>query len=166
VACAGRDSEGQSSAPADIFTTIAAGWAHTCGLLVDGQPQCWGRIADPPSESTFSSIASGQDFSCGLDEAGTIECWGEAAVELTGVTSEAAFVDIAAGAKHLCARTEAGLTQCWGDNEAGQLDAPEMQIHSLVSGSGSLHSCGIAGVEDDLGEVHCWGLSAENQLAP
>jgi len=164
--CVGRNDEGQTDAPEGPFKAVSSGWSHTCAVQVDDTVVCWGSISPTKVDTALSTIDSGQGFSCGLDLSGSMVCWGETAVDLSEVPSDETFVELAAGAKHVCARAEEGLVRCWGANDAGQLDAPQVPVHGLVSGAGSLHSCAVDGPDGSLGEARCWGLDAENQLIP
>ena len=42
VECWGRNSEGQTNAPAGNFSAVSAGGWHTCGLRETGAVECWG----------------------------------------------------------------------------------------------------------------------------
>ena len=73
------------------FTAVSSGWFHTCALLDDGEPVCWGAgpaepsgrfgsiafgQASPPEGERFTLISSGGFHTCGLREDGTAVCWG------------------------------------------------------------------------------------------
>lgn len=80
---------------------LAAGQAHTCARVADGDVFCWG--------SNFSGqIGDGsEDFA---DKPYP-----------TPVLGVDGAVEISAGDNHACARIEDGRRVCWGENEAGQL---------------------------------------------
>lgn len=82
-------------------TKIAAGYAHTCALLGEGEVYCWGNnsahqtspdttddpITEPrlvPSPVAFTDIFMGQGHSCGLTAEGTVYCWGNTAAGQCG----------------------------------------------------------------------------------
>ena len=65
--CWGWADYGQATPPANVaFTSLAAGYFHTCGLLADGAPRCWGRDnygqATPPANVAFFSLAAAIAF--------------------------------------------------------------------------------------------------------
>ena len=61
------------------FSTITAGWDHTCGLRTDGTITCWGNNnygqADAPG-GQFNTVTAGGYHSCGIRTDGTHTCWG------------------------------------------------------------------------------------------
>ena len=67
------------SLPSGTFTSLSAGFGHTCGLRTDGAVACWGLNdqgeASPPP-GAFASVTVGDNFSCGLRPNGAAECWG------------------------------------------------------------------------------------------
>ena len=69
---------GQATPPDGDFTSVSAGYAHTCGVLRDGSALCWGfdggGEATPP-EGEFASVSAGGDHS--------VACWG---AQARGVT--------------------------------------------------------------------------------
>lgn len=85
----------QMPAGAD-FTTLAAGYSHTCASGADGRAWCWGndrnrqlgngaaQTADQPTPypvqipagSAFTSVFAGPFYTCALASAGQAYCWG------------------------------------------------------------------------------------------
>jgi hypothetical protein len=73
--------------------SVAAGYQHTCALLVAGDVYCWGsnrlgRLGNGTTQDSFSpvkivgpanitSLTSGSDVSCISIGAGSVQCWGE-----------------------------------------------------------------------------------------
>ena len=134
-----------------LFTLVAPGQVHTCGLVTGGAAYCWGsnlngRLGQDTvttTESltplavsgglTFSSLESGNSFTCGLTAGGTAYCWGynasgqlgngstDNATAPTLVAGGISFASIAAGTDHVCGVTIGGQAYCWGDNSLGQL---------------------------------------------
>jgi len=134
-----------------LFTQVAPGQVHTCGLATSGAAYCWGsnlngRLGQDTvttTESltplavsgglTFSSLESGTSFTCGLTSGGAVYCWGfNVSGQLgNGSTDNATtptlgagghtFTAISAGTDHVCGVTSGGQAYCWGDNSLGQL---------------------------------------------
>ncbi|HSR92224.1 MAG TPA: hypothetical protein VLK88_13035 [Gemmatimonadales bacterium] len=134
-----------------LFTQVAPGQVHTCGLVTGGAAYCWGanlngRLGQDTvttTESltplavtgglTFTSLVSGESFSCGLTAGGAAYCWGynvsgqlgngstDNATTPTPVAGGLSFASLSAGAGHVCGVTSGGQAYCWGDNSLGQL---------------------------------------------
>ena len=91
----------ESLQPPGVFTQIAAGEWHTCGLRPDGDADCWGqdtigtnrwdelttpwatrhavswkdaRPAPPPDP--YTALAAGNFHTCAIRDDRTIDCWG------------------------------------------------------------------------------------------
>ena len=72
-----------------IFTAVAAGYGHTCGLQKGGEVLCWEHLppqwttkysygqSKPPAGQTFTAIAAGSYYTCGLQKGGKVLCWGD-----------------------------------------------------------------------------------------
>ena len=128
------------------FTTVSAGYFHSCGLLPGGAAWCWGenfgKLGDGTEISspvpvpvagglTFTSISAGRNHNCALTAAGAAYCWGlNGDGELgdgtgidrlapTLVSGGLAFASVIAGYSHSCGVTLAGVAYCWGSNSAG-----------------------------------------------
>lgn len=131
------------------FTTLTAGWYHTCGLDADGIAYCWGQ--DPSGEPgdggdadsrtprpvagglRFSSIEAGGVHTCAIAEDGAVYCWGGNGFGQLGdggqmpsaapsrVSDGRMYVEIAAGFTHTCGITREGRMFCWGSNNHGEL---------------------------------------------
>lgn len=57
VHCWGRNSEGQSDTPDDVFVDVAAGFKMSCGLRESGEVVCWGEDSEgfitPPNPNSL-----------------------------------------------------------------------------------------------------------------
>ncbi len=124
------------------FTSIAAGYAHVCGIATGGGTFCWG------------DDASGQ-----LGDTGIVYSTTPIPVQSGGP-----FVAITAGAAHTCALVAGGAAYCWGDNSVGQLGTGVAGNHSepvavaggltfIAISAGDTHTCAIA----TGGTAYCWG---------
>jgi alpha-tubulin suppressor-like RCC1 family protein len=95
------------------FSSIAAGYTHTCGLDADGAAWCWGsnisgelgtgtlpdeacgafpcqtRPAQVATSERFTSLAAGNGFTCGLATSGALFCWGANDKGQLGTTAQA-----------------------------------------------------------------------------
>jgi alpha-tubulin suppressor-like RCC1 family protein len=132
-----------------FFTSIVAGYYHTCGLAQRGRTYCWGdngngQLGDgttgqqstPEMVSgglTFESLAAGQLHTCGLTADGKAYCWGynghgqigDGTSELhnvpVAVSGGTSFTKLVAGDNHTCGLAAGGKAYCWGSNWYGQL---------------------------------------------
>src|SRR5450759_824918 len=135
------------------FTSVTAGWAHTCGLTSAGAAWCWGYNG------------YGQ-----LGDNTTTEQHTPVAVRQGGVT----FTSITAGGWHTCGLTSAGAAYCWGYNGHGQLGdntttdehvptaiAGGLSWATVVSSETAYHTCAVK-TSSQL--IYCWGRNSYGQL--
>lgn len=97
-----------------LFSELAAGGDHTCGLNSAGAAYCWGR-------NTSGQLGEGSNSGLGI--------W--------SVSGGLAFTHLTAGTAHTCGLTTAGLVYCWGANDGGQLGDGTLVAHAtptLVTG--------------------------------
>lgn len=145
---------------------MSAGGRHTCGILEDGSPMCWGDNRD--GQLGFPS-----------DCAGTFSCTGAPQI----VTRVGPVSAIAAGGPRAdepgvseprgfsCAINGDGAAVCWGRNPSMLisrtqvldttprvvLDGDDFPVRGLVSiSAGEHHACAV----DQEGGVWCWGAGA------
>ena len=135
---------------AAVFTQIAAGSTHACGIIAGGAAFCWGRdtlfqlgggdnlvansttpIPAGPGNS-FKAITAGHGHTCGLRTDGVALCWGDnrhgqlgrGAVggrsDIATAVGGPAFTQISASGDNTCGLTSAGTIYCWGANRSGQ----------------------------------------------
>src|SRR5690606_2321699 len=81
------------------WAALAAGYAQTCGLTLEGRAFCWGgqgygELVSPTGSGTFVP---------------------------TPVMGELRFAALTAGNRHTCGLTTDGEAYCWGDDSSGQL---------------------------------------------
>lgn len=149
--CGGDDVTGPEPPPGAIgFSTITAGYFHTCGLTPPGLAYCWGgntwgTLGDGTSTPSdrpvavvgghrFEAIDSGGGHTCGVTSSGQIFCWGLNDEGQVGYDFAQLAIDeprllpgsqtwqaVSAGHAHSCGLTVTGAAWCWGDNLTGQL---------------------------------------------
>lgn len=133
-----------------VWTTIAAGSVHTCGIRTDGRAYCWGR-------NEVGQLGDGSEVNRRRP---------------SRVAGSLTFTQIAAsvGGRHTCAIAVYRVF-CWGDNDRGALgDSTTRERHSPVAVHGSRHFSQIAvGTNHTCaltpaGEAYCWGGNEEGQL--
>ncbi|WP_145830878.1 RCC1 domain-containing protein [Actinoplanes teichomyceticus] len=187
--------------PGVVFTQLAAGDFHTCGISAAGT-YCWGqntyaalgdggvadrttpvRVRTPPGV-VFTRLAAGGSHTCGISDAGTY-CWGSGtdgqlgdggtADRRTPVRVRAprgvAFTQLTAGILVTCGISGAA-TYCWGANHLGQLGiggtadrrtpvrvrVPRGVAFTRIT-AGASYVCGISGAR-----TFCWGDNSHGQL--
>ncbi|NLN63707.1 MAG: hypothetical protein GX146_12635, partial [Myxococcales bacterium] len=106
------------------FTSLAAGWGHTCGIRADGDSkglvQCWGDDyygqSTPPADVKFTSLAAGKDHICGIRaDNSKVQCWGDDYYGQSTPPEDVTFTSLTAGGYHTCAiRTDDSKAECWG----------------------------------------------------
>ena len=153
------------AAPAKVsdglrFTSVAAGYHHTCAIEVGGETYCWGSN----EHGQLGSAAAMQTCA-----GGHFACTG------TPVRVESArqFVSLSASIRHTCGLDAAGDAYCWGFGLGGQLgDGLRQNSHVPVAVAGGLRfaaltasiasgsTCGIT----PGGDAWCWGINVNGEL--
>lgn len=160
--------EGLSAPPP--FASVAAGWAHTCGVDREGSVRCWGgdiegkHLGTPAAEDVrwgaldvraprFSGVSAGWVHTCGLEESGRIECWGETYSPLVPDPA-GSFVSVdTASSSASCAINASGALHCWGDPGSALLREPE-GTYTQVSAERA-YACAV----NSASGIDCWGSS-------
>jgi alpha-tubulin suppressor-like RCC1 family protein len=129
-----------------LFTSVAAGIQHSCGVASDGSVSCWGRpwvtfstsdTAAPPSRISnlpaMSIVAVGTVSACALTGSGAAYCWGDntfgelgngsttSSVSGVAVAGGLTFTAITVGGNFACGLLASGQAYCWGADPYGQL---------------------------------------------
>jgi hypothetical protein len=139
-----------------VFTSLAAGQSHVCGLTAEGQVYCWGTnesgqlgsgdtlYAATPVPAVLSeparAITTGSGFTCSIGISGQAYCWGLSHAGQTGsgstalavlvptpVAGAAKYETITAGEFHACGLRFSGELDCWGSNYAGELGSGDLE---------------------------------------
>ncbi|MBN1114783.1 MAG: hypothetical protein JXA66_05545, partial [Oligoflexia bacterium] len=135
--------------PLEGVIDIAAGYYHTCALIIDGTIKCWG-------DNMFGQTGNGSPdyYNCA-----------------TNVEDIDNAVSMDAKGYHTCAALADKTVKCWGANYFYQLGNSEMyqseepvQVEGIDSatgvGLGEEYSCAI--LED--GTAKCWGSNINGTL--
>ena len=139
--------------PPLTFTSIAAGYHHTCGITPENVAYCWGR-------NDYGQLGQG-----------TISHHNSTP---TPVSGDLPFIAIDAGVIHTCgvaAVFGGGYVYCWGSNFYGMFGngTSGTQSSTPVPGPGSgftaisvgdYHTCGNTATDD----VFCWGRNHYGQI--
>jgi alpha-tubulin suppressor-like RCC1 family protein len=131
------------------FTSVTAGFYHTCGLSAFGAAFCWG-------DSDYGQLGTGTNNGSNFPVA---------------VVGDLTFRSLSAGGHHTCGVTTEEEAYCWGRNNNGQLgDGTTTRRTRPVPvagnlrfawiGAGGFYSCGLT----TGGEAYCWGKNDKGQL--
>ena len=134
------------------FSSVSAGFDHTCGVTAGPTAYCWGD--DNQGEL-------GDDITL-ADQSTPVQVFG-------GLP----WATVDAGTNSTCGITTADVAYCWGSNSGGQLgdgNAPtNSPTRSLVAGGLAFTSIGVSGIHAcgfvaSTNEVYCWGDGAEGEM--
>jgi uncharacterized protein YjdB len=132
------------------FTTVSAGYQHSCAITTTNQAYCWG-------DNGGGQLGTGGESS---------------EFAPAPVAGGLAFASISASSEYTCGLTTGGQAYCWGVNETGNLGTGNgLSIYSpgLVAGGHTFsavvtrfgHTCGIDSADQKL---YCWGWNGSYQL--
>lgn len=147
------------------WSTVSAGYDHTCGVRTDGSVACWGANDDgqaTPPQGTFHSVSAGWFHTCGLRTNGLVSCWGsnedlDRRHSGQAMPPARSFLIVAAGGAHTCGLLTDYTIACWGANNYGQSAPPQGTFHAVSAGG--WHTCGVR----TDGAASCWGWNAQKQ---
>jgi alpha-tubulin suppressor-like RCC1 family protein len=144
------------------WSTITAGWDHTCALDAAGGAWCWGvddegQLGDGGSTDLCGIVTF---LSCRTTP--------------TPVAGGHVFTTIDSSWDHTCGIDVSGSVWCWGSNRVGQLGVgpgvldpyvltPSTPVQGAAFASisaGSSHVCGLS----TGGQTVCWGSNVYGQL--
>ena len=121
VTCWGANGSSQATPPADLFSDLAGGGSHTCGILAaDASVACWGLDSSgqssPPATPIggYSQISAGENHTCAIRKAdGGVDCWGS---DTSGQSTPPAdaFSAISLAKTFSCGIRTDGSAVCWG----------------------------------------------------
>ena len=77
LSCWGSNTYGQAIPPSGMFTQLAAGVFHSCGVRTDDTVACWGgtgQVQVTPPSGTFTEVATGRRHNCGIRKRGALAC--------------------------------------------------------------------------------------------
>jgi len=146
-----------------IFTDVAVGVQHICGLTDGGEVECFtefgaSRFDAPDDLPLLTDITGGLQHSCGITVDGGAVCWGSPAFGALNVPEiDAPLVSISAGGNHTCAVDEVNRAVCWGLDTNEQTQVPgdgfgESGLGFIKVSASNNTSCGV---ETD-GSISCW----------
>jgi len=129
--CWGGSSYGEIDPPEDeSFVQITAGFGFTCGINIEQEVLCWGRLLEKSYPGKFTQISAGYHFLCGVMTDGNLKCWGatyvpqKAPPQNNGIT----YVQISCAVDHCCALDNNGFVHCFGVNGDNILKPPVRKI--------------------------------------
>jgi len=162
----GRDTDGQSTVPADAqsgVVAIAAGDYHSLALKSNGEIVGWGRNTYGQSNGRccgYTDVAGGDEFSLAVASDGQVEAWGnDDEDQITDAPTGSGFEAVSGGYKHGLALRTNGAVDAWGYNDHGEGGDPEGTFTEVDAG-GYFN----AGLRTD-GSVHSWGWDNHNQIS-
>jgi len=180
--------------PPLVFTTVTAGYFHSCALVAGGDAYCWGVIEGSQGSGqtstptimsgsrTYTSIGAGRTHTCAAATGGGGYCWGfngtgelgtgsgqTASPEVVG--GNLPFTSVTGGYAHSCGVTVGGDGYCWGDNSNGEVGDGTQAMRILpVAVSGGLKFVSISPGRyftcglTTGGAAYCWGLNNSGEL--
>lgn len=190
---------GESAVPVTVdglagAVAVAAGYAHSCAILVDGTARCWGAnyygqlgngsgssSARPVAVSGLldaKAITAGGGHTCALLRGGEVHCWGANGDGQLGNGSNGdsllpvvasgvtEAVAIAAGQSHTCALINDGTVRCWGRIALSNGDTSNVPVQVAGLSGAIAIAAGLTHTCAALedGSQRCWGSNDSGQL--
>lgn len=172
------------------FTSVAAGWNHTCAVVDDGSVLCWGKLGGLSTDvlvptpiaglSSVQSLSAGNGFTCAVLADATARCFGDNSsgqlgdgtqtttatpVTVSGLTG---VTGISAGSTSACATRVDGTVWCWGGSPLGDgtfnSSAVPVAVTGLTDADQVVASGSYACARRLAGTVACWGGNDLGQL--
>ena len=146
-------------------TALAAGFAHSLALRVDGTVVAWGdnsfgQTAVPATATNIVAIAAGRNHSLAIKADGEVVAWGDNSSGQTNIPADLSNVSaIAAGFGHSLALETNGTVVGWGANAYGQTNAPTGLSNVVAIAAGVTHSLAVK--EDST--VVAWGGDGDGE---
>ncbi|MDP9036397.1 MAG: hypothetical protein M3O50_16475 [Myxococcota bacterium] len=135
---------------ATTWSSVGAGFAHTCGTQSDGTLWCWGVATSGQTgqgnatqqtspikvgvATDWSTVSAGKNHSCAIKTGGALWCWGENLNGEIGINSVVSpqstpvqvgtvttWNSLAMGYDLTCAGRTDQTLWCWGKNDIGQV---------------------------------------------
>jgi alpha-tubulin suppressor-like RCC1 family protein len=152
------------------FSSVVAGWLHTCGVSTTGTAYCWGNntsgqlgigIFDTVPHAKPVAVASSLQFrkialsaraTCGITVDDQLLCWGYNGLGQLGdgtTTQRSAPTPVGSGKKWKDVAMSNGFVE----------GTAAISPTGIVQG-GIAHACAI----DDAGAAYCWGWNGAGQL--
>jgi alpha-tubulin suppressor-like RCC1 family protein len=177
-----------------VFTSVSAGYRHTCGVTTTGAAYCWGSNSgfalgdgtDGDGTTTpvpvagglsFASVSAGFQHTCGVTTSGAAYCWGVGSgTSPLPVPGGLTFASVSAGGFHDCGVTTMGAAYCWGNDETGQLGdgtpvispVSDSETPVLVAGGLSFREVSAGMMHScgvtTAGTAYCWGENTLGEL--
>jgi len=171
------------------FTSVSAGYQHTCALKDDGTVWCWGEghygqlgngansESHVPVQATgitnATAVLAGQTFSCAILADESLSCWGSVAWTNNNVptaVSGISGVQAVAGSRNICAIVSGGGVKCWGSDSGGMLgngtwDSSATPVDVTgISGATALTVGEQNACASTAASTYCWGSGTFGRL--
>ncbi len=140
------------------YVSVSAGWSYTCGLLGNGEAECW-NVGETKGKDEVNSMLS-HTLGGGFNGQALQDAWDDspAAAEPRG---GGPFTAVQAGFEYACGIRPGGAVECWGGGFNKMLEhtekasPPAGTFESITNGKsgGAIHLCGLR----PGGEAACWG---------
>lgn len=160
---------GMDEWPQKEFVDLALGAQVGCGVLPNGDLDCWGDGYDKTRKPNkqFQSLAAGNVIFCGvLYTTGKVHCWenqdgwgmsdwNDSSDSSSEPVPDKKFEELDFGSTHVCGINAGGGVDCWGDpaDESALKDKSGGAAGYVDVAAGANWTCAVRAT----GAIDCWG---------